>query len=161
MGHGTRVTRVTRNDKPGANLSLSLSVSVCHQMCRYAARRARGRSNHRQRQPRRCQTYCPASLDYLRLPRAYEQRPGSLRQRENRGEIAWKAGWNEEGKETGRLGSWNNREREREGERGQREESERSYKQIHEEIHEGSKGISLLSSISLTFATLEFPGECK
>lgn len=51
--------------------------------------------------------------------------------------------------------------REREGERGQREESERSYKQIHEEIHEGSKGISLLSSISLTFATLEFPGECK
>lgn len=29
MGHGTRVTRVTRNDKPGANLSLSLFATEC------------------------------------------------------------------------------------------------------------------------------------
>lgn len=28
MGHGTRVTRVTRNDKPGANLSFSLSLCL-------------------------------------------------------------------------------------------------------------------------------------
>lgn len=160
MGHGTRVTRVTRNDKPGANLSLPLSLSPFATKCAVTPREEQG-AEATTANDNRCQTYCPASLDYLRLPRAYEQRPGSLRQRENRGEIAWKAGWNEEGKETGRLGSWNNREREREGERGQREESERSYKQIHEEIHEGSKGISLLSSISLTFATLEFPGECK
>ena len=136
MGHGTRVTRVTRNDKPGANLSLSLSLSPFATKCAVTPREEQG-----------------AEATTANDNRADAKRIARLR--------SWKAGWNEEGKETGRLGSWNNREREREGERGQREESERSYKQIHEEIHEGSKGISLLSSISLTFATLEFPGECK
>lgn len=42
MGHGTRVTRVTRNDKPGANLSLSLSLSPFATKCAVTPREEQG-----------------------------------------------------------------------------------------------------------------------